>query len=288
MDIANLKSIIDKAISDYAQLGDKKKNQKLADFQNHTNTKLGELEQQLPMDRQGNLRPDNALNFVGGGLAGHLKYKVDLAEGMTKLKDKDIKELIRMILPFDRSKTPTGLTQYLNPLDPKEHYTLDFSDPLHAIIKNAYSGQSKGNGTLNKKLYAMLANEGFLNHNVYTRPDRISVMNIVEPNTKQGILNGKTDASGNLLPDELFKTLWGKTPKRLGERFGGEAQPIQMGSTDRYANLQMAIDKGINPYNPEEMRQFLNYYEPRTVYRPEDIYSGVDFTSKIKYPSPKK
>lgn len=283
MDIANLKSIIDQAIADYSQLGDK--NQKLKDTKTAFKQKGNEVLSTI--DNNFNPISKDGTPNMGMGIAGHLKYKVDLAEEMTKLKDKDIKELIRMILPFDRSKTPTGFTQYVNPLDQKEHYTLDFSDPAHAIIKNAYSGESKGNGTLNKKLYAMLTNEGFLNHNAHTKPDKISVMNIVEPNTKKGILNSKTDANGNILPDELFNTLWGKTPKRLGERFGGEAQPIQMGSTDRYANLQYAIDKGVNPHNPEAIRQFINFYEPRTVYRPEDIYSGVDFTSKIKYPSSK-
>ena len=131
-----------------------------------------------------------------------------------------------------------------------------------------------------------MANEGFLNHNAdkLTQPDVISIMNIVEPSTKLGILNGKTDASGSILPEELFKTLWGKTPKRLGERFGGEAQPILMGSSDRYSNLNHAIEKGYNPHNIQSMKQYINFVEPGTVYRPDGVFSGVDFTSKIKYP----
>jgi len=229
-----------------------------------------------------------------GGTLGTLKYKTDLAEGMTKLKDKDIKELIRMILPFDRKIMPTGLTQYINPLDTSEHYLLDFSDPAHAIIKNAYSGESKGNGTLNKKLYAMLANEGFLNHNAnkLTKPDKISIMNIVEPNTKLGILNGKTDADGNILPEELFTTLWGKTPKRLGERFGGEAQPISMGSSDRHSTLGKAMKLGFKPHNLGSAQDYLDFFEkqyyidldtPRIKF-PEDLWNDVDFHSIIKYP----
>ena len=281
MDISHLKSLIDQAIGDYSQLGQSQKYKDTkAAFAQKGNEVLNTVDESFnPVSKDGT--PNLSM-----GIAGHLKYKTDLAEGLTKLKDKDIKELIRMILPFDRSKTPTGHTQYINPLDKSEHYVLDFSDPAHAIIKNAYSGESKGNGTLNKKLYAMLANEGFLNHNAdkLTQPDKISIMNIVEPNTKLGILNGKTDASGNILPEELFNTLWGKTPKRLGERFGGEAQPISMGSSDMYSNLNHAIEKGYDPHNIQSMKQYLNFFEPRTVYRPDEVFSGVDFTSKIKYP----
>jgi hypothetical protein len=214
MDIANLKSIIDKAISDYSQLADKKKNQKFADFENHTYQKMKAIEDQLPMDRYGNIVPENALNFVGGGGLPFAPSGVGIAGSILPLKkflktfeagsgvvnkivrnsDKSVKHVLteddaveyylNSINHLNKTKLRSGREAYINPNDPGNNYSGDWSTP-DAKMFASFASNSEGSGKFNDILTGF-----FLDNGLY-KPRTISRMNVSNRPTLEAMGEGR-------------------------------------------------------------------------------------------------
>lgn len=173
-------------------------------------------------------------------------------------------------------------TGYVNPAN-HEHYSFDYSDPLNPVITAAYAGDTKGTGSLNPKLFAMMFNEGLLSQGRNLQmPSTLGVKNIVEEHTLKGIMNADTDLNGVIDPDALHKALWGHTIDRLAQMYGGRAGDIQMGASDQFSNIGNAISKGIDPHNKLDVLGFLGKYIPDIERRPMDAYGQVDFRAPLK------
>lgn len=305
-----LKSIINQAISDYAQLGDRGKNQKYADFVDDSTRrgkgfaraavgpaaniidgvkKTGQAVNQLT-DPTLYMTPEQqtaaALQVAGSAQTGGLPFApsgVGIAGSILPLKkfletfeagsgvvnkivrnsDKSVKHVLteddaveyylNSINHLNKTKLKSGRDAYINPNDPGNYYSGDWSTP-DAKMFASFASESKGSGKFNDILTGI-----FLDNGLY-KPSTISRVDVANRPTLEALSSG--------VP--IKDTLLGHSSDVISKNLGGVLGKFEVTPGQYNDDLLLAKRRGINPTDYEQMK---NYYESLSSFeKPTHLY----------------